>query len=201
MEMVCITGGIGSGKSVVSRVLRLKGYEVYDCDSRAKELMDASETLKCELEKRAGVTLRAADGCIDRHRMAEVLFGDDSFRRFANGMIHSMVRDDIRGRLGESESGVLFVETAIPVTSGLDRMADGIWLVDAPEDVRIDRVMRRNGVTAQSVAGRIRTQHGEFDSLPAARTSVIRNYGSHSLLLQIDRYLESVLHRSCSGKA
>ena len=112
-----------------------------------------------------------------------------------------MVRDDIRGRLGESESGILFVETAIPVTSGLDRMADGIWLVDAPEDVRIDRVMRRNGVTAQSVAGRIRTQHGEFDSLPATRTSVIRNYGSHSLLLQIDRYLESVLHRSSSGKA
>ncbi len=187
--MVCITGGIGSGKSVVSRVLRLKGYSVYDCDSSARALLNASEECKSRLESLAGTSLRDVAGNIDRKKMAGIFFTAPGFRSEANSMIHEMVRDDIRKNLRECGQPFLFVETAIPAESSLDSMSDVIWLVDAPERLRIERVMKRSGMTAEEVRMRILTQSSEFDHLDPEKTRKLKNYGSCSVLSQIDKEL------------
>ncbi|MDE6436166.1 MAG: dephospho-CoA kinase, partial [Muribaculaceae bacterium] len=89
--LIAITGGIGSGKSVVSRVLRAMGYPVYDCDSQAKAIMDAD----AEIHRRLCSEIDAAvvtDGVIDRKRLAEIVFNDKAKLAVLNAIVHSAVK-------------------------------------------------------------------------------------------------------------
>ncbi|MDE6859330.1 MAG: dephospho-CoA kinase [Duncaniella sp.] len=156
--LTAIVGGIGSGKSVVSRIVEIMGYEVYDCDSRAKLLMDAStdimSRLKSEIHDECVV-----DGKINRKRLAEIVFGDEEALNRLNAIVHAAVREDLK-RWVESrdKDKVLFVETAILYQSGLDRMVDAVWEIDAPVDLRVERVMARNSMSREKVLARIAAQ-------------------------------------------
>lgn len=189
-EIILITGGIGAGKSVVSRVLRLRGIPVFDTDLSARRIMDTDAALGARLTDRWGSDVFTADGTLDRRYIASRIFGDDTERLWLNSLVHGAVRDELR-RLAESlpQGALLGVECAIPVTSRIADFADRIWLVDAPEEVRIERVCRRNATDATSVKARIDAQRSEFDALPADITSRIINDGLHSLLARIDHLL------------
>lgn len=177
--MILITGGIGSGKSVVSRILRANGHEVYDCDLEAKLLMDRDDEIKRRLC--AEIHPEAVDACgvIDRRRLASVVFADSERLAALNRIVHGAVRRDIARRMAANPD--LFVETAIPVSSGLVDMADEVWQVEAPEDLRIRRVMARNNVSAADVRRRIEAQRAEY--IPNARAIV--NDGKCSLIRQM----------------
>ena len=127
--LTAITGGIGSGKSVVSRVLRILGYPVYDCDSAAKSLMDADEEIKRRLIDEID-SLAVVDGVIDRRRIAEVVFADAEKLAALNAIVHAAVREDIASWVFSQDSDRLFVETAILYESGLNRMVDAEWRVE-----------------------------------------------------------------------
>lgn len=196
MDMICITGGIGSGKSVVSRILRLRGFSVYDCDSRAKEIVDSDPSAISRLEEFAGCPLRGESGRLDRKKMAGILFSNADFRRNANTLIHGLVRDDIRAGMSAAcstrstfHTPPFFVETAIPRVSGLESMASRIWFVTAPEELRVERVIARNGLSREQIESRMRSQEDEFSALDAQKTSVIANDGSCSLIMRIDELL------------
>ncbi len=174
--MILICGGIGSGKSVVSRILRANGFEVYDSDLEARRLMDSSDEIKRRLCIEITVDAVDSQGNINRPRVAEVVFADASKLVVLNSIVHTAVKADIRLRMARNPH--LFVETAIPVSSGLVDFADEVWHVEAPEDLRIRRVMARNNTTAEAVRARIEAQRAEV--VPDAR--VILNDGRHPLL-------------------
>lgn len=159
-EIVAITGGIGAGKSVVSRVLRALGYPVYDCDSRAKALMDCDAAIKARL---AGEIAREVicDDAIDRAALARIVFADSVKLAKLNAIVHEAVRLDIAAWVSRQSSPRVFVETAILYQSGLNRMVDAEWRVTAPEQLRIERVMARNGLSAETVRARIDSQRFE----------------------------------------
>ena len=94
-RLIGITGGIGAGKSVVSRILRHRGYPVYDCDSEAKRLMDTDAEVISGLKSLLGDSIYSADGKLDRGEMSRRLFSDDEIRRGVNGIVHSAVRRDL----------------------------------------------------------------------------------------------------------
>lgn len=191
-KLIGITGGIGSGKSVVSRICRLKGYLVYDCDLEAKRLMHEDEQLKLSLREKCGDAVIAENGLIDRQCLAWFTFSDDEFRQWLNSEVHSMVRDDIDlwyTRCRERRLEVCFVESAILKTSALDEKCDSIWLVTCPEDERIRRVIGRGSIAEEDLKRRMVAQKSEFESLPGDKTVTINNDGSLSLLKQIDRLL------------
>lgn len=155
--LVAVTGGIGSGKSVVSRMLRIMGETVYDCDSRAKVMMDRSATIKNDIARLISADV-ICGGNIDRGRLSEIVFADIEKLKILNGIVHKHVRDDI-GRLREETSrSVIFVETAILFESGLDTMVEQVWNVSAPDDLRVRRVMKRNSIGAEAVLARMRAQ-------------------------------------------
>ncbi len=191
-RIICVTGGIGAGKSIVSTILRLKGFVVYDCDSAARRLMETDGILKEGLVSLLGNGVYMPDGSLDRKMMASIIFSDDNIRGKVNRLVHSAVREDME-RVSE-RNGLIFVETAIPVTSGIDKMAFSVWMIDAPERLRLERACGRDNVPAESVIARMRSQREEFSGLPASRTVRIINDGETPLLPVIDRLIENLIN-------
>ena len=190
--LIGITGGIGAGKSVVSRMLRLKGYPVYDCDSRAKVLMEESAYILTSLKSRLGEECVLESGELNRALIAERVFSCEEERLWLNSLVHAEVRKDITEWTSMFQEGPVFVESAIMVTSGLDRMCDSIMLVDAPETLRVKRALQRGGSSLDNIVKRISAQKEEFASLSADKTVSIDNGGSDSLLFQIEKFLENL---------
>lgn len=188
-KLIGITGGIGAGKSVVSRMLRLKGYEVYDCDSRARWLMENDPSIFDPLIGRFGSEAMMPEGRLNRQYIASRVFKSEEDRLWLNRLVHEAVKKDlVIWRDGHED--VCFVESAIIVSSGLDKICDRIWLVDAPEPMRKQRALCRGGISERDLTLRMKVQSNEFASLPQDRTDIIDNSGNRSLISQIDNLLK-----------
>ena len=193
MKLIAITGGIGSGKSVVARIVQVMGYQVYDCDSRAKALMTESRDVRGELIEAFGTEVYMADGSLNRKHLSAVAFTDEKALARLNGIVHpATARDMLHWAESQATTGaqVAFVETALLRTAGLDRLVDDVWHVTAPDDVRVARVMVRSGLTAQQVRDRMASQLVE-DRI-ADNEHVIVNDNEAALLPQVIQLLNNI---------
>lgn len=186
---VLITGGIGSGKSVVSRVLRLRGYEVYDCDYEARLLMNGDAEILQSLRDRWGPEA-VIDGETNRPFVATRVFGNPEELRWLNSRVHGAVKRDIAERLRRNPCMV--VECAIPESSGITEMSRRVWLVTAPEELRLRRAMARSRCSAAEVQSRMAAQQQEYATLPAESLSFITNEEDSPLIPQIDKLLNQI---------
>lgn len=162
--MTGICGGIGSGKSVVSRILRLRGEPVYDCDLEAKRIMDSSEEVLRALNKRYGDAVCPNGGPICRPELAKRVFRSDEERLWLNTLVHRLVREDVaRWHAACTADGCerCLVESAILASSGLAAMCDDVWLVTASEAVRVARIKLRDALSESAILERIRSQKEE----------------------------------------
>ena len=132
-----ITGGIGSGKSFVCRQLRAHGIRIYDCDEAAKRLIRTSPELRSQL--------RALIGSLDKADIARFLLADEANARAIDAIVHPAVARDFL------DSGYQWMECAILYESGFDRLVDRVVVVTAPLEVRIARVMQRDGISREKV--------------------------------------------------
>lgn len=184
-RLIAITGGIGAGKSVVSHILRVMGYEVYDTDREAKKLMDNDSSIKQQLCAQISPDAVCADGTIDRRHISSIVFADNEKLAALNAIVHGAVRDDIvRWRTLPRHRDIIFIETAILYQSALDRLVDSVWDVIAPDELRIERVIARNNCSREDVDARIKAQ----TYIPAvlhADIHTIANDGSTPLLPRI----------------
>lgn len=188
--LIGICGGIGSGKSVVSRILRLRGLPVYDCDLEARRIMDESEEVLRALNNRFGDDICPPLGPIDRKKLSNHVFGSDHHRLWLNSLVHRLVREDVAAWYS-SQTGTgtatCFVESAIMASSGLASMCDEIWLVTASEYERLARVRHRDKVEEDAIRSRIRSQRHEESLLKDAGITlrIIDNSSASSILSQI----------------
>ena len=165
-RLIAITGGIGCGKSVVSNILRALEYPVYDCDSEAKRLMNDSNYIKSEISKKISCEAIALDGSINRPVLAKIVFNDNKLLSQLNMIVHSAVKEDIINWTKQHQTQhTLFVETAILYQSGINLFVDEVWEIQAPIDLRINRVILRNNTTAEDVQSRINSQHCNIEKL------------------------------------
>lgn len=154
-KIIGITGGIGSGKSVVSRILRCLDYYVYDCDIQAKIIMDNSDEIKnklCEYISKEAVN----NGNINRILISKIVFEDKNKLAKLNEIVHQSVLSDIKEKSANYE--YFFFETAILYQSGFDKICNSVWEVTAPLETRIKRVMDRNAFQRKQVIDRINSQ-------------------------------------------
>ena len=187
-----MAGGIGSGKSVVSSILRVMGYEVYDCDSEAKRLMNSSQDIKRDLVENFGEQSVLADGTINSAYVGSVVFGNESALKKLNSIVHPRVKEDVVKHIESTSRQVMFVETAILLKSNLLDLIDDAWVVEAPESVRVDRVMKRNSICEEDVRKRIKAQEGQdYNSLKSYRTIV--NDGETPILVQVEKLVKEML--------
>lgn len=189
-RLIGVAGGIGSGKSVVCRILSAMGYPVYDCDARAKIIMDSDAGIKEQISTLIDPLSVLPDGSIDRRRLASVVFADKGKLEKLNSIVHGAVREDLMKWRSSIDADIAFVETAIIYESGVDKIVDAVWQVVAPESVRIERVMLRSGLSAQEAVARIEAQRFSPDERHP-REFHIDNGGDTSLLSQINTLLHT----------
>ena len=189
--VIGITGGIGSGKSIVSAICKAKGYGVYDCDYMAKKIMDNSSALKSQIAEYFGKE-SFIDGQIDRKYIALRIFKNEDDRKYLNSIVHSAVIDDIHKWISTSSSNLLFIESAILVSSGIDKICDHIWIIDADEETRINRVIERNAISRDEVIARINSQKNEHPEHNEIKSYKINNNDNDSLLTQINQLLNQM---------
>ncbi len=171
MKLIVVSGGIGSGKSVVSHILTSMGMHVYDCDSRAKMLMDSDIRIIDSIARDISPEAITPQHTIDRKKLASIVFSDRNALHRLNTLVHASVRDDIRRWVSTLKCPVAWIETAIASESGIIDMVDEVWHITAPEDTRIQRVMKRNNISRQQVLERINSQQ---NSIPADTGKPVR---------------------------
>ncbi len=185
--LIAVVGGIGSGKSVVCRILSTMGYDVYDCDSRAKQIMDFSEEIKSRIASEISAEVITDGGQINRQLLASIVFTDNSLLTALNSIVHSAVIKDLM--TWSNGRSIAFVETAILYQSGLDKYVDEVWNVIAPLDMRVGRVCRRNGLSENEVVSRIKSQDSFVPKQRHTRVIDIVNDGSMPLLPRIEQLI------------
>lgn len=191
-RFIAITGGIGSGKSTVSRCLTTLGYPVYDCDSQAKTLMDSNPETISRIASEV-CSEAVTDGKINRTVLASAVFADIKKLHRLNEIVHGSVRADIRRwRESHSQYPVLFLETAILMESNLHLQVDEVWHVDAPESTRLQRACLRDNVPAEAVRARMRRQRIVSQDDLNVPLRIIDNEGSKPLLPQIQQLLSQI---------
>lgn len=153
--------------------------------------MEASDELKRVMCERFGEGTLAGDGSLNRSFVAQCVFGDDAHRLWLNERVHGMVRRDLARAADECLCDVMFVESAIMKTSRLDEMCSEIWLVQAPLELRVERVVERDLCGADHIRKRIEAQKREFELLAAPVREIV-NDNSQPLSVRIDNLLKQI---------
>ena len=178
MKTVVVTGGIGSGKSAVCRILAKRGIPVYDSDARTKSLYSELPDLIPSLEKALDMPLRTPEGRLDKARLAARIFSDHSARETLESIVYPLVKEDfLAWRSRQQDVPFVVLESAVILSKPLFAdVVDAVVLVQAPQEVRVRRVMERDGLSREEVLGRLAAQ------LPIQASLVIDNSGSLSAL-------------------
>ena len=182
-----ITGGIGSGKSYVCRLLEAHGLTVYDCDSAAKRLMRSSAEVVSQLKNLIGDDAYTDSGELNKAVVAQFLLASEANAKAIDNIVHPAVFRDFE------ESGQEWIESAILYESGADRLVDHVVVVTAPEEVRIDRVMKRDGITNEKARQWLARQWPQ-EKVKALADFEIVNDGIQPLNPQIDNLLSHISH-------
>lgn len=171
MYKVGITGGIGSGKSTVCGMLRERGVAVYDCDARAKELMRSDAAIAQEIVARFGAE-SFANGELNRAYLAQRVFNSEEELAALNAIVHPRVMSDFEAWAANAEGEYCVLESAILYESGFDAKVDIVVAVTAPEELRIERVMQRDGVSQEQVVERMRNQLSDEERVTRSKYAI-----------------------------
>jgi dephospho-CoA kinase len=172
MYKVGITGGIGSGKSTVTRMLEGMGVAVYLSDDRAKELMAHDGSLREKLIARFGKDTYV-DGELNRRYLSERVFSNSEELAALNAIVHPAVMDDFDVWAEKQESPYVVIESAILFEAGLDGMVDCVVSVLAPRELRIERAMARDGVAREDVERRIANQMSDDERTNRSKYAIV----------------------------
>lgn len=145
MMKIAITGGIGSGKSYVCRILEKQGIKVYDCDAEAKRLMRTDAELQAGLKQLVGEEVYSADGILQKPVLAQFILTSEANKQAVNDVVHPAVARDFE------QSDCEWMESAILFDSGFDRRThfDKVVCVSAPVAVRLQRIMQRDHISQE----------------------------------------------------
>lgn len=188
---LAITGSIGSGKSVVSRMMNVLGVPVYDCDSNAKRLMASDVFVIGELKRMFGEECYEEDGTLNREYIASCIFTDKLNIERINSLVHPVVIRDFELWASKQCVPVVAVETAILYESGIVDYVDKVLVVWAEKETTVRRAVERNGMTRSQVESRLKNQMCADDLLLLSDYSLY-NDGDEPLLPRVMELVEQL---------
>jgi dephospho-CoA kinase len=191
MTKIGITGGIGSGKSVISRILKIMHYPVYDSDYWAKFLMNNDKTIYKALTDKFGLETYSSEG-INRPFLAQLIFNNKENLTFVNSIVHPAVGNHFLQWAEEQQSSIVFIESAILFSSGLNKIIDKTIYVDAPQEIRLQRAILRDNATTEAISARIKNQIKADEYARTHSDYIINNDNTSLLIPQIISILQNL---------
>lgn len=201
MKIIGLTGGIGSGKSTISDYLTQRGFHVLDADKIAREIvMPGSEAL-IELISVFGEEILLSDGSLDRKKLGAIIFSDAEKKKMLDDIMHTRILEIIhqkvvefretiaqvgRGNVGTARLArdrTIFIDAALLFETGLDKFVSEIWVVDVEKEIRIKRVIDRDGLSRGEILKRIENQMNQEQKNSRA-DEILDNSGSKEALYQ-----------------
>jgi dephospho-CoA kinase len=191
MKTIGLTGGIGSGKSIVAKFLEYREIPVYDSDREAKRIISDSPVVRKLLVKKFGEEIYI-NGKLNKTLLSHLLFRNEKNLKFADSVIHPEVKKDfIQWKAQFQEKPFTVIETAILFESGFDKEVDVIINVSAPLELRIERVQKRDKLTRESILYRMQNQFTEEERMEKANYTII-NDNNQAILPQIENILRKL---------
>ena len=185
-----ITGGIGSGKSVVSALLAMEGIPVYRADDESKRLTDTSPIIREKLQSLIDESVDVS-GSLDRKRLASIIFSDETLLQKVNEIIHPVVAMDFNAWVVKQISKYCALESAILFESHFDKKVDVTLMVYAPVELRLMRAMKRDGATEAEILRRMNSQMS--DELKREQADfVIINDDVQPLIPQVEQFMSRI---------
>ena len=162
MEIIGLTGGIGTGKSTVSNFLREQNFAIVDADRISREVVEPGKPLLKELEEAFGSEIINEDGSLNRKGLAAIVFNDVEQRKLMDSIMHKEILAEMRSCMENyQEQGVhqgIIIDAPLLFEIGLEKWCGQVWLVTADMDIRIQRVCARDNAVPAEVEARIRNQ-------------------------------------------
>jgi len=176
MLKIGITGGIGSGKTIVCRIFSQLGIPVYDADFAAKQLMNSNPGLISNLKKEFGEKIYSAQNELNKKNLAGLIFNNPPALKKVNSLVHPVVKKDFERWITQHEASPYAIEeAAILFESGAHKNMDYVITVSAPEELRFRRVMLRDNVSEEYVKSISKNQMDENDKIKAAHFEIVND--------------------------
>ncbi|KGG81205.1 dephospho-CoA kinase [Caloranaerobacter azorensis H53214] len=195
-RIIGLTGGIATGKSTVTRLLREFGYVVIDADKIAKEVVDVGKRAYLDIVKEFGEDILDENNRIDRKRLGEIIFKDEKKRKKLNQIVHPIVIQEMIDKIKQLsyDKDVIFLDIPLLIEGKnmLEKHGlkfDEIWLVYADEEKQLSRLIKRDKLDMKSALNRIRAQMPMTEKLKVANVIIDNNRGIDELKNQIVRLL------------
>jgi dephospho-CoA kinase len=179
MFAVGLTGGIGSGKSFVADRFAAHGVPIVDTDAIAHRITAAHGVAMPAIAREFGASFVAADGSLDRARMRELVFSDETARRRLEAITHPLIRTETEREWQQAAGPYVMVVVPLLIESGIwKKRVDRVLVVDCSVDTQIERVMRRNAFSRAQVLAIIARQATREARLAAADDVIVNDSGS-----------------------
>jgi dephospho-CoA kinase len=192
-KIIGITGGIGSGKTLVSSIINKLGYPIFNSDFEAKLIVSNSKVVRKEIIELFGENSFHSDGSYNTKYVSEIVFKNPEKLEELNQIIHPRVRNNFQKFVEKSKSSLVFGEAAILFETGAFQNYDEIILVTAPLETRILRCMDRDNLTRKQVLEKISKQWTDEEKLKF-NPLVIVNDGKSPLVKQIENVIDKLLN-------
>ncbi len=198
--MVGLTGGIGSGKSLVARRLAELGAVIVDGDALAREAVAPGTDGLAQVVAAFGPEVLTPEGELDRAKMAQIVFGDDEKRRRLESIIHPRVRERSTRMIAAAPPDAVVVnDIPLLVESGLASSFDLVIVVFASEETRIERLVNQRGMTEDDARSRIAKQATDEQRRAVADVEIINEGTQEELAAQVDEVWQTVIRPRIDG--
>lgn len=188
-KIIGLTGGIGSGKSTVANYIASKGIPVYIADEEAKKIMER-EDVKQKIQNLFSESVLNPDNSLNRKKIAEFVFNNPNKLKELNDIVHPAVQLHFKNWLNEhKDSPFIIKEVAILFETGGNKQCDKVILITAPEELRIERAMKRDNLTKKDILVRIKNQISESKKKELS-DFVVENINLNNTFLKIDEILK-----------
>lgn len=183
-----LTGGIGSGKSLVADLFAVRGAAIIDTDLIAHSLTTAEGCAMPAIRAAFGDSFLTADGALDRATMRQRIFTDPAAKRQLEAILHPLIGKETEAAAAVSNGSYLIFVVPLLVESGRWRQrVDRILVVDCDDTLQLERVMRRNQLAAQQVQAIMAAQASRADRLAAADDVIVNDAGTATLEAEVER--------------
>ncbi len=188
-KIIGLTGGIGSGKSTIANYIASKGIPVYIADEEAKKLMELPEVIT-SVQAIFEENVLDEFGKLDRKKIADLVFNSPTQLTQLNNIVHPLVKNHfIEWLKTHSNAPFVIKEVAILFETGGDKACDKVILVTAPEEIRIERAMKRDNVSKETIVSCMNTQLPESEKITKS-DFIIHNTDLNKTFIQVDEILK-----------